>query len=167
MVESNKPPFLTRIQVPEDLQSILTDSSLHDGSAELTTKEILVRYGDIVKGNVQSNQPFVQAADAPAQVPLSASSSRSPGPVATRVDVDPYQANAWQKQSSVRHVQNAYPAGSNGAGLSAPQQEFNFSAPNSPYARDRSGSQGSQGSFGQVGGRQSYQNRPGTLGVTS
>jgi hypothetical protein len=160
--------LLTSLQVPEDLQSILTDSSLHDGSAELTTKEILLRYGHIVKGHVQANQASVQAADAPAQGPLSASSSnKAPGPVATRVDVDPYQANAWQKQSSVRHVQNAYPAGGSGAGLSAPQQDFNFSAPGSPYARDRSGSQGSQSSFGQAGGRQSYQTRPGTLGVTS
>lgn len=160
--------MLIRPQVPEDLQSILTDSSLHDGSAELTTKEILQRYGDIVKGNVHANQASVQAADAPVQGPLSASSSnKSTGPVATRVDVDPYQTNAWQKQSSVRHVQNAHPASGSGAALSAPHQDFNFSTPSSPYARDRSGSQGSQNSFGQAGGRQSYQPRPGTLGVTS
>jgi hypothetical protein len=156
------------LQVPEDLQSILTDSNLHDGSAELTTKEILIRYGHIVKGNVHANQASVQAADAPAQGPLVASSSNRPtGPVATRVDVDPYQANAWQQQSSVRHVQNAYPSGSGGAGLTAPQQEFNFNVPVSPYARNRSGSQGSQNSLGQAGGRQSYQTRPGTLGVPS
>jgi hypothetical protein len=158
--------LIGRPQVPEDLQSILTDSSLHDGSAELTTKEILQRYGHVGRGNVQASQASVQAADAPAKGPLSASGSNRPtGPLATRVDVDPSQANAWQKQSSVRHVQNAYPAGGNGSGLNAPQQDFNFGAPSSPYARTRSGSQGSQGSFG--GGRQSYQPRPGTLGVTS
>lgn len=160
--------LLTSFQVPEDLQSILTDSNLHDGSAELTTKEILLRYGDIVKGNVQANQASVQAADAPARGPLAASSAnKSTSPVATRVDVDPYQANAWQKQSSVRHVQNAYPPGSSGVGLTASQQEFNFNASGSPYARNRAGSQGSQNSFGQAGGRQSYQTRPGTLGVAS
>ncbi len=157
------------VKVPEDLQSILTDSSLHNSSAELTTKEILSRYGDIVRGNVQTSQATVQAADAPAQGPLSASSSnRSAGPVAQRVDVDPYQANAWQKQSSVRHVQNNYPSGGSGTGWNAPQQNFNFTGPSSPYARDRSDSNGSQGSFVHVQreGRQSYQPRPGTLGVT-
>jgi len=34
-------------QVPEDVQSILNDSQLFSGSAELTTKEILKRYADI------------------------------------------------------------------------------------------------------------------------
>lgn len=82
------------------------------------------------------------------------------GPVATRVDVDPYQATAWQKQSSVRPVQNI------ASGLSAPQNDFNFSAPNSPYARNRAGSSGSGGSQGATpGGRQSYQQKPGQMGI--
>jgi len=34
-------------QVPEDLQSILNDSSLFSGSADITTKEILKRYADV------------------------------------------------------------------------------------------------------------------------
>lgn len=34
-------------EVPEDLQSILNDSSLFSGGADLTTKEILKRYGDM------------------------------------------------------------------------------------------------------------------------
>ena len=148
---------LTFSQVPEDLQSILTDTGLHNGPAELTTKEILSRYGHIAKGQIQK-QP-VQGADAPVHSPSSATNSIG-GPVATRVDVDPYQANAWQKQSSVRpvHPQN----------LAGPQTEFNFSAPNSPYARNRAGSSGSAGSQGGTpGGRQSYQHKPGQMGIAS
>ena len=135
---------LTSNQVPEDLQSILTDSGLHSNSAELTTKEILSRYGDIVRGNVQASQRFVQGPDAPAQQsPLSATNSArgTPnGPVVQRVDADPYQSNAWQIQSSVRPVQNA------AAGPMA--DNFAYAAPSSPNARQRSESQGSQGSLG-------------------
>jgi len=154
---------LTHIQVPEDLQSILTDSSLHNSSADLTTKEILSRYGDIVKGNIQTSQRTVQGPDAPAQGPLSTTNSNrsANGPVATRVDVNPYQATAWQKQSSARPVQNA------ASGASAPQHDFNFNAPSSSYDRDRSGSQGSQGSHGTPSARQSYQPRSGAMGVTT
>lgn len=146
--------------MPEDLQSILTDSTLHNGSAELTTKEILSRYGDIAKGNVQLTHRTAQAPDAPAQGQLSASSSSRSNPVAMRVESDPSQATAWQKQSSVRPVQNT------SANPTAPQHDFDFNAPQSPYARDRSGSQGSQGSQANPNGRQSYQHRPG-LGVAS
>lgn len=38
---------LTPRQVPEDLQSILNDNLLFSSSAEITTKEILKRYGDM------------------------------------------------------------------------------------------------------------------------
>lgn len=140
------------------MQSILTDSNLHNGSAELTTKEILSRYGDIVRGNVQKHT--VQGPDSPAMPHSAAGSSKSPIPVATRVDVDPYQATAWQKQSSVRPVQNLGPPGA--------QQDFNFSAPTSPFAmRERAGSAGSQEvAYGGGSARQSYQNKPG-LGVAS
>lgn len=146
-------------QVPEDLQSILSDSTLHNGSAELTTKEILSRYGDIVRGNLMTPQKKAQAAD----VPLSASSSTrmGGGPVATRVDIDPSQTSAWQKQSSVRPVQNAV------AGLSGSQQELDYAAPNSPYVRERGGSQSSQGSYGTGSARQSFQPKPGALGVAT
>ncbi|EXJ57013.1 hypothetical protein A1O7_07357 [Cladophialophora yegresii CBS 114405] len=146
-------------QVPEDLQSILTDTGLHGGSAELTTKEILSRYGHIAKGQVQ--RQTASAADAPIRSP--ASGSTPVGPVATRVDVDPYQATAWQKQSSVRPVQNMASA------TSAPANDFHFATPKSPYARDRAGSADSSGSHGaqpQPVGRQSYQTRPGQMGVS-
>ncbi|KAL2444235.1 Rho-type GTPase-activating protein 1 [Exophiala dermatitidis] len=142
-------------QVPEDLQSILTDTGLHTGSAELTTKEILSRYGHIAKGQIQKQT--VQAADAPVHSP---SSTNSIGPVATRVDVDPSQATAWQKQSSVRPVQNV------ASTTSGPANEFNFGTPNSPYARKRAGSNDSAGSHGAAPtGRQSYQPKPGQMGI--
>ena len=141
-------------QVPEDLQSILTDTGLHGGSAEITTKEILARYGHIARGQVQ--RQTAGAADAPIRSPASA--MPQVGPVATRVDVDPYQTTAWQKQSSVRPVQNMASA------TSAPANDFQFSAPNSPYARGRAGSADSSGSHGvqsQPAGRQSFQPRAG------
>merc|ERR1712230_261346 len=142
-------------EVPEDLQSILTDSSLHNSSAELTTKEILSRYGDIVRGNVAKQT--VQAADAPAQGTTSAhGSTKSANPVAMRVDVDPSQANAWQKQSSVRPVQNFGPP-------SQQQQTFEYGAPNQPYSRGHADSDSDQASFN--ASRQSYGNKP-QLGVT-
>lgn len=143
--------------MPEDLQSILTDTGLHNGPAELTTKEILSRYGHIAKGQVQKQT--VQGPDAPVHSPSSASHAMG-GPVATRVDVDPYQQTAWQKQSSVRPVQNTSSA------LSAPQNDFNFSAPSSPYARNRAGSSGSGGSqTATPGGRHSYQQKSGQMGA--
>ncbi|KIW38418.1 uncharacterized protein PV06_09383 [Exophiala oligosperma] len=143
-------------QVPEDLQSILSDSSLHAGTAEITTKEILSRYGHIAKGQIQKQT--VQPADGSMRSPVSASNSI--GPVATRVDVDPSQATAWQKQSSVRPVQNTTTA------APGSHNDFNFSAPNSPYVRDRAGSSGSGGSHGGTpSGRQSFQPRPGQMGI--
>ncbi|RMD39697.1 hypothetical protein DV735_g5432, partial [Chaetothyriales sp. CBS 134920] len=152
-------------QLPDDLQSILTDSQLHNASADLTTKDIMSRYQDIVKGSVA--RQTVQPADAPAQgSPSAASSSKSPQPVATRIDADPYQQKAWNKQSSVRPVQNFGP----GQAASDPSG-FDLAAPNSPYARNRSSSldsqpsQPSQPPTQQAQYRQSYQPRTGGMGV--
>ncbi|RMZ86516.1 hypothetical protein DV736_g6258, partial [Chaetothyriales sp. CBS 134916] len=152
-------------QLPDDLQSILTDSQLHNASVDLTTKDIMSRYQDIVKGSVA--RQTVQPADAPAQAsPSAASSSKSPQPLATRIDADPYQQKAWNKQSSVRPVQNFGPA-QTGSDLSG----FDLVAPNSPYARNRSSSldsqpsQHSQPPAQQIPYRQSYQPRTGGMGV--
>jgi len=155
-------------EVPEDLQSILNDNTLFNGSADITTKEILKRYGDI--GKLPTPQRTVQNSDI-TTTRSKESQSRGNAPVVTRVDTDPYQANAWQKQSSVRHVQPATGAPGGSAygttqGMTPPQTNYDFAAPNSPY-RERTGSQGSQGSFGPPTGRQSYQPKPGPMGVTS
>ena len=149
--------LLNLLKVPEDLQMILTDSSLHNGSAELTTKEILTRYRDIGSGHMANVQRTVETGDATAQAPPSAAKN---SPIATRVDIDPYQANAWQKQSSVRHVQNT----TGGAGMPNTQQALEYSTSDSPYARDRSAS---QDSLGQPGAQSSFHSKPGTIGLTS
>ncbi|ERF68489.1 hypothetical protein EPUS_05628 [Endocarpon pusillum Z07020] len=159
LIKSNE----TFSQLPEHIQSILADSNLHNDPAEITAQQILTRYGDIARGQVPVHQQNAHPPDAPAQTPLSAASNRSnAAPLATRVDVDPYQTNAWQKQSSVRHVQApgaaSYPAG---------QPSQSYSAPDSPFLRDRAGSASSQGSFGAAEGRRSYYMKPGTPGVVS
>ncbi|KAH0538855.1 hypothetical protein FGG08_004572 [Glutinoglossum americanum] len=146
----------TMCEVPEDLQSILGDTSLYSNTADITTKEILKRYGDIGKS---PKRTVTTATDTPS--PRS-KEGRSSNPVATRVDIDPYQANAWQKESSVRHVQG--PGNQNT--LFNPKSQnnhphnFDFSNPNSPYAQ-RAGSSESQDNNNDKGNRQSQYHHPG------
>ena len=80
-------------QVPEDLAMILNDSSLFSNSADITTKEILKRYGDRAKAPTYGSAPSGLGAN---------NGTTSPTPVATRIDPD--VQNAWQNESSVRHV---------------------------------------------------------------
>ena len=105
---------------------ILNDSSLFSSSADITTKEILKRYGDRAKApTINSQHPGTPAAH---------NGTTSPTPMATRVDTDPHMQNAWQNESSVRHVGGG---GSGGLNEQPP--------PSLPYAnaRDSSESQGS------------------------
>lgn len=89
------------VQVPEDLQSILSDQTLFNNPSDITTKEILKRYGDL--GAAGGPRRTVETESSP----LSKSKDGRPlAPVVTRVDTDPSQAYAWQKESSVRHVQD-------------------------------------------------------------
>ncbi|WPG97747.1 Rho-type GTPase-activating protein 1 [Acrodontium crateriforme] len=120
-------------EVPEDLAMILNDSSLFSKDADITTKEILKRYGDRAKPpTVNSNQP-PQAHNG--HVPSSSSGgTTSPSPVATRVDRDPNMQNAWQNESSVRHVRSDNP----GAGGQTP--------PHLPYAQGRGSEDSHRGS---------------------
>ncbi|OXV07990.1 hypothetical protein Egran_04243 [Elaphomyces granulatus] len=126
--------------VPEDLQSILNDASFFKDNSEITTKEILKRYGDLGKGNFA--QRVVQGGDMPAGT---GSSRGNNSPVAARIETDPSQATAWQMQSSVRHVQA--PGGSAYGSKSTPPQqpgvEFTPAAQPGPF-RGRSASIGSQ-----------------------
>lgn len=144
--------------MPEDLQSILTDSSLHNASADMSTKEILARYGHIVQGQVQS-QKSVAAADGPAH---SASNSKSSNGMATRIDVDANQASALRNQSSAKPVQNQF---QNQAHNNLSGQDL--TAPKAPYAKDRAGSQSSHEDYNAANIRSSYQAKPGVTGVTS
>jgi len=86
--------------VPEDLALILNDSSLFSNSADITTKEILKRYGDRAKA------PTINVSHHPPGSSMSSANNgtTSPTPVVTRVDTDPHMQTAWQNESSVRHV---------------------------------------------------------------
>ncbi|KAK7554510.1 putative Rho GTPase activator [Phyllosticta paracitricarpa] len=80
-------------EVPEELQSILADSNMFDLSAELTTKEILKRVGEMGKipqASVNSGQP--QTGN---------SGNRSSAPVVARIETDP---SPYHAEPSVRHV---------------------------------------------------------------
>ena len=109
-------------QVPEDLALILNDGTLFSSSADITTKEILKRYGDRAKAP-QVNSPAFNAnkldsygdtaaasspvVSSPQHPPSNSASNRDlsrPGQGAQRVDTDPNMATAWQNESSVRHV---------------------------------------------------------------
>ncbi|KAI9778155.1 MAG: hypothetical protein M1839_008364 [Geoglossum umbratile] len=144
-------------EVPEDLQSILGDTSLYNSSADITTKEILKRYGDIGRSPKRTVTTY--------DTPFPRKEARSSNPVAaTRVDIDPYQANAWEKESSVRHVQ--VPGNQNvpfnpKLQHNPPSHNFDLSNPNSPYAQ-RAGSSESQASNTNDGGnRHSQYHHPG------
>lgn len=92
----------TMCEIPEDLQSILNDSSFFKENAEVTTKEILKRYGDIARGSFSQKPGYgVDTATI-----TSASRGNNTPPSTARIETDPLQDTAWQMQSSVRHVQN-------------------------------------------------------------
>lgn len=81
--------------------SILNDSNLFANSAELTTKDILKRYGEIV------NRPSpARVVGATNEGPPKSRDGRGNAPVYHRVDSDADPSNtAWQKESSVKHAQ--------------------------------------------------------------
>lgn len=115
------------MKVPEDLQSILNDTTLFNASSDITTKEILKRYGDIGAGG--GPKQTVEIVDQPpSALPRSKDGSsggnppRAMAPVVTRVDTDPYQAHARQKESSVRHIQEA--PGANPNNQNTPPQQW-------------------------------------------
>lgn len=125
-------PLTFTTQVPEELALILNDSSLFSNSADITTKEILKRYGDRAKAPVVASPAFNSTkpdsyGDASSPVPPGQSSSGMPMPVAQRVDTDPNMLTAWQNESSVRHV------GSD----TQPNQAGGVTPPTLPYAQSR------------------------------
>jgi hypothetical protein len=92
----------TSPQVPEDLALILNDSGLWSNNAEITTKEILKRYGDRAKAPTVGNSiPHELSEQFP---PRSSGTAGGVNPVVTRVDTDPHQQDAWRNESSVRAV---------------------------------------------------------------
>ncbi|KAM0714821.1 hypothetical protein Q7P37_009285 [Cladosporium fusiforme] len=117
-------------EVPEDLALILNDSGLWSNNAEITTKEILKRYGDRAKAPTIGNSIHHDIAEHP---PRSSGTAGGVNPVVTRVDTDPHQQDAWRNESSVRAV--AADAGGQGG----------FQAPNLPYNTQKNGSSESHG----------------------
>jgi hypothetical protein len=82
-------------------------------------------------------------------------------PHAQRVDTDPSQQQAWQNESSVRHVlpQHSGQGYLGGENLANSQTQWSNSAPNSPY-HHRVGSSESQVSTGSGGRRrQNFQSQ--------
>ena len=149
-------PFL---QVPDDLQSILKDDQLFTNSSDITTKEILKRYGDIGRATHLPNI-VTDNAESPSQQSSSRATNGNSGtpttrpaaPIITHIDTDPYETtNSWPKDSSVRHVQGqpqgaaTYPSTRNNSSTPPPYHQFNFTNPQSPYHR-RGGSSESQAS---------------------
>lgn len=133
--------------MPEDLSLILNDSTLFSASAEITTKEILKRYGDRTK--VPSSTQAGGDSVPPQSLTPKSRESRGSAPVVTRVDTDPEQASAWQNESSVRHVAADMP-------------------PQPPFAMHSNNSSESQGSPTRQGNgnRNSGYDRPRPMGVT-
>ena len=86
---------------------MLNDSNLFAGSADLTTKDILKRYGEIV------NRPTPARTIGPPQPPQTDSpppkskEGRGSAPIYHRVDADGDTSNtAWQREPSVKHIQS-------------------------------------------------------------
>ncbi|KAG9243521.1 hypothetical protein BJ878DRAFT_114149 [Calycina marina] len=98
-------------EIPEDLQSILSDPSLFQNGGEITTKEILKRYGDLGAAGGVKHMTGTPEVSSPGGI---SNKDRALAPVVTRVDTDSAQSHAWQKESSVRHVQNTFPPNTGG-----------------------------------------------------
>ncbi|KAF2773235.1 GTPase-activating protein-like protein of the rho/rac family [Teratosphaeria nubilosa] len=120
-------------EVPEDLALILNDSSLFSNSADITTKEILKRYGDRAKApTITTQHPGAPSAN---------NGTTSPAPVATRVDTDPHMQTAWQNESSVRHVGSDR---ADGHWQQQPRSGDPQTPPNLPYTSEGRNSQDNQ-----------------------
>lgn len=156
--------------MPEDLQSILGDQTLFNNSGDITTKEILKRYGDI-GGNGLARLPTETVESSPAGKSKDGS-GRALAPVVTRVDTDPYQAHAWQKESSVRHVQDGPSPYAGASSQNTPPQQWqgqDLEKPTAPYGhRNGSGTPDSQDSAARREYRNSAWTRQqnGPVGVT-
>ncbi|KAK6399901.1 Rho-type GTPase activating protein Rga1 [Oleoguttula sp. CCFEE 5521] len=87
-------------EVPEDLSFILNDSTLFSSSADITTKEILKRYGDRAKAPQINQNPTSLDLESPG----GSRGGAGGGNAAMRVDGDISQSRAWGQESSVRAV---------------------------------------------------------------
>lgn len=141
------------------------DPTLFRENAEVTTKEILKRYGDIGRGS------FAQRPENGGETfTITTPNRNNSTPASARIETDPSQDAAWQMQSSVRHVVG--PSGHAHSSSTNIQAGLDFGPPPpAAYRRDRSTSNGSQPIAGAPDGQPSnvaYRPRPnaGAMGVT-
>lgn len=78
------------------------DPTLFSNPSDITTKEILKRYGDL--GATGGPRHTVETTEASA---LGRNDGRALAPMVTRVDTDGSQGHPYQKEASVRHVQES------------------------------------------------------------
>ncbi|THC94776.1 hypothetical protein EYZ11_005722 [Aspergillus tanneri] len=100
----------TMCEIPEDLQSVLTDTNFFRDNSEVTTKEILKRYGDIARGSFSQ-----KSRNGGETVTITNSNRGANMPTSARIETDPAQDAAWQQAQSsalLRRVttMNAVPA---------------------------------------------------------
>jgi hypothetical protein len=134
----------------------------------MTTKEILKRYGAV--GTIPAPATNKIGSETP---PPRSKEGVNPAPVFTRVDTDPYQARAWQTESSVRPVPGSHGQNGSVSHHGTPMQSNEFMGPSVPF-RERNGSFGSQESLSQQHRASQYRNpawgnnrsQPGTPGLT-
>ena len=126
------------------MASVLNDSTLFEGNAEITTKEILKRYGEI--GRVP--QPTISSPGNNRQP-----RSREGWNAVTQVTQDP---QVWQNESSVRHVGPGNMMYGPSSNASTPPGQYQYSAQN-----DVQGSPNRHSQF-----RGSAMQKPGALGIT-
>lgn len=110
---------------------VLSDASLLKENSEVTSKEILKRYGDIARGSF-SQKPHNGGETV--TITNSTRGANAPG-TSARIETDASQDGAWQMQSSVRHVQASASPGVPASGMEQ--------GPGNDY-RERSTSNGSQ-----------------------
>lgn len=155
-------------QVPEDLQSILDDTSLFNKESDITTKEILKRYGE--RSSNPEQYPVVTDPEKPRLDSYDSKPNgtrngaipapRASAPVITHIDTtDSPHSRTWPKESSVRHVQTQGGGPSHSPGgpnITPPQVQFEYVEGRSPLTHQRIGSNDSQGSLDLAANRQSY-----------
>ena len=95
--------MLTFFQIPEDLQPIISDAGFFKENTEITTKEILKRYGDIGRGTGMSK---TGTGSEPVMVTPPNRSNSSPASAAQIESDQPSHDAARKIPSSVRPVPN-------------------------------------------------------------
>jgi hypothetical protein len=152
-------------QVPDEIVSLLNDPFVFSKEADITTKEILKRWGEI---KLVPQMPVSSAVTNPSRT----YEGKLAAPILTRVDSDNRQ---WQGESSVRPVGGppgqAVPYAPSSAHNTPPQNYDTLPTPNLPYAHAHStgsaesySANGSPHRQSQFRSNSAYQ--PGALGIT-